>query len=455
VRIRTKIALLYTQVTFGVLLVTFAIVYGITWKQTFDGFYEDLGERALLIAEVESDRYEPDDRRFRQMQNEYRFEVNEELSYRLDADSPRLLDSLRLIIPREKYIEKILTAQTIQYESAGRQYVGIYYPREDVNRFIIVSGRDRKGMANMNNLLELLIIMLISSTLLVFFIGQFYARRVMAPVRRIIDNVKSITANNLRRSLREERGNDELSELSRTFNQMIGRLRTAFDMQNSFIRNASHELRNPLAAILGETELALNRPRSTQEYVQTLHTVLEETERLNYMMQDLLMLAQTDFDFSRIKKEKTDLVQLCGGIAEEVRRGYPEARIEILPEGSTPYVVRGAVSILRLALLNLIGNAVKFSDGNPVDIRLDETKYSHIRMEIVDRGIGIPHGELRHITQPFYRAANTAGYKGTGIGLALAKRIVELHDGRLTIESKIGEGTRVTVRLQKPPEDQN
>ena len=445
-RIRTKIALMYTQLTFMVLLVTFAVVFVITSNRSHAGFYDQLWERAVLIAQVNFGQYERSDQIYLHLLNSYQFALHEEESHVFNADSPRLADSLKTVIPREKYLNEILLGKTIEFESGGRQHVGIYYPGE-VNHIILVSAYDKRGADNMRNLLELLLIILVLSTLFVFLVGQIYAKRVMEPVRRIIDNVKSITASNLKRSLREERGNDELSELSRTFNQMIGRLRTSFDMQNSFIRNASHELRNPLAAILGETELALNRPRSQQEYVQTLHTILEETERLNYMMQDLLMLAQTDFDFSRIKKEKIDLVSLISGIEEELRRAYPGSQIEIYPEGMQKYEVTGAVSILRLALLNLVGNAVKFSDGKPVLVRLGLTKYDQVRVEIIDRGIGIPHGELRHILQPFYRGSNTSGYKGTGIGLALAKRIVELHNGRLAIESKVGEGTKITIRL--------
>lgn len=447
-RIRTKIALMYTQLTFLVLLITFSVVYVITANRSHAVFYDQLWERAVLIAQVNFGQYELSDQIYRHLLDSYQFALHEEESHVFNADSPKLVDSLKTVIPRERYLNEILLGKTIEFEAGARQHVGIYYPGE-TNHVIIVSGYDRQGADNMRSLLELLVIILVSSTVLVFLIGQIYAKRVMEPVKRIIDNVKTITASNLKRSLREERGNDELSELSRTFNQMIGRLRTAFDMQNSFIRNASHELRNPLAAILGETELALNRPRSQEEYVQTLHTILEETERLNYMMQDLLMLAQTDFDFSRIKKVKIDLPQLIGGINEELRRNYPGAQIEVYPEGMRKYEVTAAVSILRLAILNLIGNAVKFSDRKPVIIRLDLTRYGHIRIEIIDQGIGIPHGELRHIFQPFYRGANTSGYKGTGIGLALAKRIIELHNGRLTIESKAGEGTKVIVRLNQ------
>ena len=448
-RIRNKIALMFTQLTFIVLLVTFALVYLITSTRSYSSFYDQLWERAVLIAQVNFSRNELSEVVYQHLLDNYQSSLHEEKSYVLKIDFPGLADSLNKIVPNERYTEQLLAGKTIEFESKGHQYAGIYYSGR-TDHIIIVSAYDKQGAESMRRLLELLIIILLTSTLLVFLIGRVYAKRVMEPVRRIIDNVKSITASNLKRSLREERGNDELSELSRTFNQMIERLRTSFDMQNSFIRNASHELRNPLAAILGETELALNKPRSQQEYVETLHTILEETERLNSMMRDLLMLAQTDFDFSRIRQEKIGLVPLIGEIGEELGRVYPGARIEIVPEEKNQiFEVTGALSILRLALLNLIGNAVKFSDGKPVTVTLRFTRYEHIEIEIVDRGIGIPHGELRHITQPFYRGANTSGYRGTGIGLALAKRIVELHSGRLTIESKVGEGTKVIVRLNR------
>ena len=446
-RIRTKIALMFTQLTFIVLLATFASVYLITAGRSSAAFYRQLWERAMLIAQVEFSREGMSDAVYQHLLDNSRTPLHGEQDYIFEALVPGAADSLRAVVPQERYVQQLLRGETVQFEEQGRQYAGIYYSGP-VGHIVIVSAYDRQGAESMQRLFDLLIIILAVSTLLVFLIGAIYARRVMAPVRRIIDNVKSITANNLTRSLHQERGNDELSELSRTFNRMIDRLRTAFDMQNSFIRNASHELRNPLAAILGETELALNRPRTPEEYVQTLHTVLEETERLHYMMQDLLMLAQTDFDFSRIRKERIDLTVLLQEIGEELARVWPGARIEVVPgEANRPFEVTGALSILRLALLNLIGNAVKFSDGKPVTVDLRHTRYGHIEVKITDRGIGIPPDELRHIAQPFYRGTNTSGYKGTGIGLPLAGRIVELHEGRLTIDSKEGEGTKVVVRL--------
>ncbi len=446
-RIRTKIALMFTQLTFVVLLATFSSVYLITAGRSSAAFYRQLWERAMLIAQVEFSRSGMSDAVYQHLLDNSRAPLHGEQDYIFEALVPGAADSLRSVVPQERYVQQLLRGETVQFEEQGRQYAGIYYPGT-VDHIVIVSAYDRQGAESLRRLLELLLIILTAGTALVFLIGAVYARRVMAPVRRIIDNVKRITANNLTHSLQEERGNDELSELSRTFNRMIDRLRTAFDMQNSFIRNASHELRNPLAAILGETELALNRPRTPEEYVQTLNTVLEETERLHHMMQDLLMLAQTDFDFSRIKKEKIDLAALLREIGDELARVYPGTRIEVVPgETNRPFEVTGALSILRLAFLNLIGNAVKFSDGKPVAVRLRRTRYGHVEVEILDRGIGIPPGELPHIVQPFYRAANTSGYKGTGIGLPLAGRIVELHEGHLTIDSQEGTGTKVVVLL--------
>lgn len=447
-RIRTKIALLYSLAIFLVMAAAFVAVYVRSAKNIHRSFSDELYQRGQVINQFAISRLPQSDPRYNRLRREYLFELPEEQRYVFDADSVGVADTLRRILRSQKYIDRMMNAELVQFRSAGRHYAGFYFPGDDLNRLLLVSARDSRGTADLRAMQGLLTIILLSSTMLVFLLGQLYARRVLAPVRRITDEVKSITAGNLDRSLHSERGNDELAELSRTFNQMIERLRTAFDMQNSFIRNASHELRNPLAAILGQTEFALRRPRTGEEYVASLHTVLEESERLNSMMQDLLMLAQADFDFSRIKKEPIDPTALCRGIVEEVRRSYPDALVEIVADDPDGYAVTGAASILRLALLNLVANAVKFSDGKPVEIRLRKVSGEGVEIEVADRGIGIPADELSRVFQPFYRGGNTSGFKGTGIGLAFSKRMIELHGGQLAIESTVGEGTTVRVRLR-------
>lgn len=445
-RIRSKISILYTQLTFFVLLTAFALVWAVTTRRSESGFYDALWDRAMLTAQLRYNRRGMSEAAYRDLQEQYRFALNEERTTVFRADDPHAADSLKKVIPRERLIRDILQGKTIEFETGARQYLGIYYPARSGNYIVVVSAFDKLGADSRRDLFRTLAAILAAASLLVYGIGLLYAKRVLEPIRALIDNVKRITASNLRRGLREERGNDELSELSRTFNEMIERLRGSFDMQNSFIRNASHELRNPLTAILGETEIALARTRTPDEYRQTLGTVLVETERLKSMIDDLLLLAQTDFDFSRVPRRRVELGRLVEETAAEVRRIYPDTLVIVETASERPCEVTAAPSLLGLALLNLIGNAAKFSHGSPVAVTL-APHGDRIRVEIADRGIGIPAKELRNIFQPFYRGSNTGGYRGTGIGLPMARRIVELHGGRLRVESMVGEGTTITVEL--------
>ncbi len=445
-RLRSKISILYTQLTFLVLLTALALVYVSTARRSERGFYDALWERAMLTAQLRFAREGMSDFVYRSLQEQYQFALNEERIFIFNAAEAHVGDSLKKVIPRERLIEDVRQGKTIEYATGQRQYVGIYYPARAAHYIVVVSAFDKLGADNRKSLFRSLVIILVASSLLIYVLGLLYAKRVLEPIRTMIDNVKRITASNLRRSLREERGNDELSELSRTFNDMIERLRASFDMQNSFIRNASHELRNPLTAILGETEIALGKTRTPQEYEQTLTTVLFETERLKSMIDDLLRMAQTDFDFSRVPRKRVDLRQLIEETAAELHRTYPQTMIEMEAQPDMPCEIWAAPSLLGLALLNLIGNAAKFSHGSPVTVTLGK-KENRIRIVIADRGIGIPAKELRNIFQPFYRGTNTGGYKGTGIGLPMARRIVELHGGRLRMESMVGEGTTVTIEL--------
>ena len=445
-RIRSKIAIMYTQLTFMVMLVAFALVYVISGNQSKAGFYDALWERAILTAQINFGREGMSDYVYQNLLENYKFALNEERTFMFNADIQSVNDSLKKVVPRERLIQDLLNGKTIEYETGSRQYIGIHYPARPANRIVVVSAYNKQGADSQQNLFRLLIVILVVSSLLVYGIGLIYARRVLEPIMTMIKNVKKITANNLKRSLQEDRGNDELSELSRTFNEMIERLRNSFDMQNSFIRNASHELRNPLTAILGESEIALSKTRTPEEYEETLKTVLFESERLKSMINDLLLLAQTDFDFSRIPKEQIDLKELIEETNGELRRMFPGSVIEVEADRPQPYEITAAPSLLGLALLNLIGNAVKFSHGNLVNVRINYEE-NRVKIAITDHGIGIPERELRNIFQPFYRGSNTGGYKGTGIGLAMAKRIIELHGGRVSMESMVGEGTTVTVVL--------
>lgn len=435
-RIRTKIALIYTQLTFFVMLWAFAFVYILMIRNTEEVFYDLLWKRAMITAHYNFEKDEMTESAYQDVVERYNQKLMGESHEIINAHDFYEIDSLKNMIPNENDLQMLLNGKTIEYRMGDRQYLGVYYPDNEGDFLVIVSAHDTQGAESAKNLLKLLTIILIITTIFVYMIGEFYAKKIFSPIVKIIKNVKSITASNLKSDLIEEKGNDELSELSRTFNDMILRLRDAFEMQNSFIRNASHELRNPLTAIIGETEITLNKERTPKEYIETLETIQYEFERLNNMIRDLLSLAQTGYDFSRVDKKQVDLSK----VVEKTCYNFKGAEINMdIPEYGK-YEITGVESLLVHAFTNVIGNAIKFSKGQPVDIKFSREDNNY-KISVTDKGIGIPYRDIKNIFQPFYRAGNTATYKGTGIGLALSYKIVDLHNGKMGVESEEGNGT--------------
>ncbi len=219
-------------------------------------------------------------------------------------------------------------------------------------------------------------------------------------------------------------------------------------MQKEFISNASHELKNPLTAILGETEVALRKSRSEEDYISTLTIIYTEAERLDTLTRNLLSLAQTDYTITNLPQIQIHLNKLIEELYAHFEKTDYKERLNIqIEKKNQSYIINGNNNLLKIAINNLIDNALKFSYGKMVDIKLS-IEDNHIILTIKDNGIGIPMNEQNNIFQPFYRASNTRSYKGSGVGLALSDKIIRLHNGSITINSETNEGTEVKVEFK-------
>jgi signal transduction histidine kinase len=177
---------------------------------------------------------------------------------------------------------------------------------------------------------------------------------------------------------------------------------------------------------------------------------MEEAERLDQLTSNLLSLAQTDFDLSYLKKDEIRIDELIWDIKELFDKTKYKGRIDIhfseLPETSDLITIMGIVSLLKIAIMNVIDNACKFSSPHKVDVTL-KTSLNNIQLRIEDKGIGIPETEMNNLFQPFYRASNAFAYRGSGIGLSLVQKIVSIHNGEINVLSKIGKGTVVEINF--------
>ena len=278
--------------------------------------------------------------------------------------------------------------------------------------------------------------------------GYWLSRRAMAPVGKIIEDARSISAQSLSRRLVVPESRDELQLLSLTLNGLIQRLESAFRRIAQFTSDASHELRAPVALIRGTAEVALMEPRDAGVYRRALVDILAESERTTRLIEDLMTLARADAGSPPWSMFPLTLEEPLEHACNYGRRLAANKHIRfraIVPRGTSP--VLGASSALQRLFLILIDNAVKYTPARgSVEVELAATD-SAVAVTVLDSGIGIAAYDLPHIFERFYRAdkARQRDSGGAGLGLSIARWIADLHGASIDVESAPGVGSRFRV----------
>ncbi|MFC5269802.1 HAMP domain-containing sensor histidine kinase [Adhaeribacter terreus] len=450
--IRNKLTLRFAGI-FALLLILFSLtVYYFTSDYRQREFFDSTRERALVAAhlmleadEVSEARHEQDLRLF------YRT-LPEEIVRIYTEDGKLFFDEGKgdlLITP--EFIEKVKREKQVEEEQDNRQVVGIYYPDNQGNFIVVASDIDRFSLRKLRNLKNIMIVGFFASMLVVLVAGWFFSKSVLQPITKIVSEVEKISALDLHLRLTGAEGHDELSQLANTFNKMLDRLETSFEMQSTFVSSASHELRTPLTAMIGELEVALMQKREPEEYQRVLASTLDDARMLARLSNGLLQIAQASTDVSTIKLKPLRFDELILSAQQEAKKRQPEIKFEVnfeaYPEDEEALILNGNESLLMVAFLNVFENAGKFSrKGQTVSASIGIAKKGFTVL-VKDRGIGIQPNDLVNVFVPFFRAQNVRDISGHGIGLPLAERIIKLHQGTIQVNSKIGEGTEVFVYL--------
>lgn len=448
--IRNKILILFTVLTVSIILLVVTFAYYLVNRYSFEDFYKRLEIRAYIAARAELSTGE-DSTTYAEIRREHLEKLPHEQEYILKTDSQG-----QVSIPASlhhlpgNFFAQIRLHGKATYRNKAIFYEGVLYGNREEQYIVIVSASNDYGSQYMAGLRRVLLICLGITGVIVITAGLFFSRYILQPLRRVTIQMENIRAHNLHLRLDLPESKDEISQLASTYNNMLDRLETAFETQNNFVSNASHELGTPLTAIIGEAELALNKPRQEQEYRQSLQVILKQAERLEHITKSLLHLAQTGFDGKKTSLETIRTDELIFAVKTAIDLINPENKVEIdyalLPEDEDKLLVSGNQQLLQLALSNIVQNACKYSNNAPVSVALAATD-KHNMIIIKDNGIGIPAQDLPFIYDPFFRASNTVGYKGYGIGLPLARNIIRLHGGNIIVNSSEQKGTEIRVLL--------
>ena len=278
--------------------------------------------------------------------------------------------------------------------------------------------------------------------------GTGIARAALKPVGDISLAARRITAEDLSERVAMRGTQDELDHLAETLNGMLARLEGAFGQIRRFAADAAHELRTPLTALRGGIEVALRADRSPEEYRRVLRSSLEEVEHLIRLAEDLLLLSRTDAAGAR-PRGRVDLEPILLEVFDLAARLAQPAGVSVRVEASEPVPVEGDAAALQRAYRNLVENAVKYTPaGGKVELALTRQDGA-ARLSVRDTGPGIAPADAERIFQPFVRldAARARETGGAGLGLTIARSIVQVHGGTLSLQSTSGAGSEFTIRL--------
>lgn len=258
--------------------------------------------------------------------------------------------------------------------------------------------------------------------------------------------IKHISRKNLDERIRDIPDGDEIGDLAASFNNLLERISAAFTREQQFIADVAHELKTPLSTINSSLEIALTKKRNTSEYKEVLENVLDETKRLSSMLKNVLDLAWTETYDDQKKGTLFNLSELFDEISDISEKMAHLKQLKVKPSIQPHITIEGFRDKLGRAIMNIVDNAITYTHEGTVRLTLN-THQADAVITITDTGQGIPQKDVPRIFDRFYRGSQTDRIGGSGLGLSIAKSVISLHGGTLSVSSKLHRGTTFIVTL--------
>ena len=371
------------------------------------------------------------------------YNLNGDMLYKYAADTSFISNI------KKDIISSAITKGEHYFNLGKREAMAVHYPVEGDGIVVVVSAYDADGWSQLRQLRHIFFISMLIGTGISLLAGHVFSKELLKPVAQMIREVNEISSHNLSNRLRTGETQDELNQLSSTFNDLLNRLQEYFTAQRRFISNASHELSTPLTSISSQIEVTLQRNRTTDEYRQVMQSVQEDVVQMRQLTKSLLEIAKTGSEGS-IELNEVRIDEILFKVMGDMRKINAAYNVELEYDDSAEidnnFLVFGNADLLYISIKNLVENGCKYSADQTSRVNLSFNNASAI-IDVKNHGEPIKKEEVDKIFQPFYRSSESVGTQGFGLGLALAQRIISLHKGRLYLHSSDANGTVFTITL--------
>lgn len=454
-RIQTKIFVVFFCLSVSIMILLMGSIFYFIQRYAFEEFYQRIEARVSMAGKM---IFEEDDQHidiYREIRDRYLGKLPGQVEFFYKIENEEIIrgnEDDGNLVPR-LFLNQVLREGSGRFSRDNDFLAGQKFALGNRQFIVVVYAKDPSGFRELAMLKRTLIVSFFFYLIMVYFIARSFSKHIMSPIVRVNKNIKEITADSLDLRLPTGTNQDEIAELSQSFNDMLDRLETSFETQNNFIGNASHELKTPIAVISAEAELALHSSELNENLRHSLMTIYKQSNRLQQIIDGLLNLARASFNEPQQSKNLVRLDELLFESISILHNLNPTAQIYLqldeMPENEDAITLYGHLNLLQLAFSNILSNACKYSDNKPVLVKL-KSELHLIVVDVYDEGIGIPEQEVKHIFEPFFRASNTSAYEGYGVGLPLSQKIIRLHRGDIYINKnnlQSGNGTHIRVVL--------
>jgi signal transduction histidine kinase len=439
-QIRARLTLQFTLLVSVIVLAIFVLIYWLRFNYLEDEFYKRLTQKASTSAELLVTVEKVNSKKLLKKIQKANYDVfYRENLFIYDYNKTEyfsLNDTIRFTTTTD-FLNQVLKKRVVRLKKNEYKIVGKYHI-DRFNKFIAIAGaEDLAGEKDLEYLKNIMIWLFLGTLILVSVVGWYFAARALSPISEVIQQVQSIYPQNVNQRLTIQNPKDEIGRLTATFNELLERIAEVFRLQNLFVSNVSHEMKNPLMKIGSQIDVAMLKERTPEQYLSTLQSVRQDIREMGQLSNTLLELAKvSDLNhklmYDEVRLDET--IWEAGDLLLQAEQKY-QVQVDFADglEDDTQLVVKGNAQLLKTAFVNLMENGCKFSENHSVKVSLHFEK-DHIEVQFSNKG-KMEKSEIDLIFEPFYRSQNTANIKGYGVGLSLVNRIVKLHGGNIKVHS--------------------
>ncbi|GAA4766691.1 MULTISPECIES: HAMP domain-containing sensor histidine kinase [Flavobacterium] len=334
-------------------------------------------------------------------------------------------------------LKKIKKSKRVYSRDGENDIFGIFYDYEKEDYYVLIAAEDKYGNNKLEHLLQILLVVFFAGTTLVWLMTYYFIKKLLRPLDDFQKVITTISINKLNTKLEENSSADEINLLSIAFNQLMSRIETSYIAQKEFTSNASHELRTPVSRLTLQLDNLLNQDNHSEVTFDYLKSMRNDINQISDLINSMLLLAQINSsNFTpKFKKERVD--EIIFSSYEKTLKSFTDFNMnfEIISEESS-LEVNGIYGLLEIVFCNLFKNAYLYSNDKKINVLIEETKSNELEIRLINSGEKLNSDEENKIFKPFLRGSNNQKIAGSGLGLRIAKRVLDIHKASLSYEYK-------------------